>query len=77
MRPCTFGARPDGGAYAVVSGRETYEEEHIPKAGFAGLAEDRSDPASPFPFTVPSAERFGAAAGRLGVGPGAYVVVYV
>jgi thiosulfate/3-mercaptopyruvate sulfurtransferase len=67
---------PEGGPYEVVSGRETYEPAHIPGAAFADLAKDLTDPESPFHFTVPSAERFSAAAGRLGIGAGVHVVAY-
>jgi thiosulfate/3-mercaptopyruvate sulfurtransferase len=67
---------PEGGPYTVQSGRAEYEREHIPGAGFADLAGPLSDPDSPFHFTLPSAERFAAAAGRLGIGDGTHVVVY-
>ncbi len=67
---------PEGGPYEVVSGRETYERAHIPGAAFADLAQDLADPESPFHFTVPSAERFAAAAGRLGIGAGVHVIAY-
>jgi len=67
---------PEGGPYTVQSGRAEYERGHIPGAGFADLAGPLSDPDSPFAFTLPSAERFAAAAGRLGIGDGTHVVVY-
>jgi thiosulfate/3-mercaptopyruvate sulfurtransferase len=67
---------PDGGPYAVRSGRAEYEAAHLPGAAFADIPGDLSDPASPLPFTLPSSERFAAAAGRLGIGPDARVVVY-
>ncbi len=67
---------PEGGPYTVRSGRPEYEQAHIPGAAFADIADELSDPESPFPFTLPAAERFVAAAGRLGIGPGAHVVVY-
>ena len=67
---------PEGGPYTVRSGRERYEQGHIPGAAFADLPGALSDPDSPFPFTLPPAERFSAAAGRLGIGPGAHVVAY-
>jgi thiosulfate/3-mercaptopyruvate sulfurtransferase len=60
----------------VRSGREDYERAHIPGAAFADIPGALSDPDSPFPFTLPAAERFAAAAGRLGIGPGTHVVVY-
>src|ERR1700691_2078815 len=67
---------PEGGLYTVQSGRVKYDREHIPGAAFADLAAALSDPDSPFAFTLPSAERFAAAAGRLGIGDGTHVVVY-
>jgi thiosulfate/3-mercaptopyruvate sulfurtransferase len=67
---------PAGGPYTVRSGRELYEQEHIPGAAFADIPGDLSDEASPFAFTLPSAARFAAAAGRLGIGEGQHVVVY-
>ena len=67
---------PDGGPYTVQSGRAEYEREHIPGAAFADIAGALSDPDSPFPFTLPSAERFASAAAGLGIGDGTHVVVY-
>src|SRR6266536_5605390 len=64
------------GPYTVESGRESYVRAHIPGAGFADIPGALSDPASPFAFTLPSAEHFAAAAGRLGVGGGTHVVAY-
>jgi len=67
---------PEGGPYTVRSGRPGYEQAHIPGAAFADIAGELSDPESPFPFTLPTAERFAAAAGRLGIGPGVHVAAY-
>jgi thiosulfate/3-mercaptopyruvate sulfurtransferase len=67
---------PEGGPYAVRSGRPEYEQAHIPGAAFADIPGELSDPESPFPFTLPAAERFAAAAGPLGIGPGTHVVTY-
>jgi thiosulfate/3-mercaptopyruvate sulfurtransferase len=67
---------PAGGPYQVQTGRAAYEQEHIPGAAFADIPGALSDPGSPFPFTLPNAERFAAAAGRLGIGPGTHVVAY-
>jgi thiosulfate/3-mercaptopyruvate sulfurtransferase len=65
-----------GGPYTVESGRESYAHAHIPGAGFADIPGALSDPASPFAFTLPAAESFAAAAGRLGIGDGTHVVAY-
>ncbi len=67
---------PEGGPYTVRSGRPEYEQAHVPGAAFADIPGGLSDPDSPFPFTLPTAERFAAAAGRLGIGPDTHVVVY-
>lgn len=67
---------PEGGPYTVRSGRQSYEKGHIPGAAFADLAAELSDPDSPFAFTLPTADRFAAAAGRLGIGAGTHVVTY-
>jgi len=56
--------------------REVYEREHLPGAAFADLRGAFSDPDSEHSFTNPSPERFAAAIGALGVGPGTHVVVY-
>jgi thiosulfate/3-mercaptopyruvate sulfurtransferase len=66
----------DGGPYTVESGRESYTRAHIPGAGFADIPGALSDPASPFAFTLPGAEHFAAAIGRLGIGDGTHVVAY-
>src|ERR1700677_112384 len=66
----------DGGPYTVESGRESYARAHIPGAGFADIPGALSDPASPFSFTLPAAEPFAAAIGRLGVGDDTHVVGY-
>lgn len=66
---------PDG-TPRPVSGLATYQPEHIPGALFADLLGDFADPGSPLPATAPDHERFAAAAGALGIGDGATVVVY-
>ena len=52
-----------------------YRAGHIPGARYWD-ADLVSDPDSDLPSTVPSAARFAAAAGRLGIGPGVRVVFY-
>jgi thiosulfate/3-mercaptopyruvate sulfurtransferase len=66
----------DGGPYTVESGRESYTRARIPGAGFADIPGALSDPASPFAFTLPTAEHFAAAIGRLGIGDSTHVVAY-
>ena len=65
-----------GGPYEVVSGRQQYAAGHIPGAAFADIPGELSDPAAPYPFTVPLAAYFAAAIGRLGVGDDTHVVAY-
>lgn len=65
-----------GQPYTIVSGQADYAAGHIPGAGFLDLQGDLSDSASPFRFTMPPAEQFAAAIGRLGVGDGTRVVLY-
>lgn len=67
---------PDNSGLAVGSGRAGYEEGHIPGAAFLDLAQDLSDPASPWRFAVLDREAFAAACGRLGIGEGMRVVLY-
>ena len=57
------------------SGRSEFEEAHVPGAVFLDLDEvaDRDHPA---PHMLPSPEAFARAAGALGLGQGARIVVY-
>jgi thiosulfate/3-mercaptopyruvate sulfurtransferase len=64
------------GPYTVESGRRSYDAAHIPGAVFADIPGELSDPDSPFPFTLPSPERFARVMGELGVGPDTRVVAY-
>ncbi|MEX5708493.1 sulfurtransferase [Parafrankia sp. FMc6] len=66
---------PDGQGGYVNQGRVAYTAGHIPGAVFADLLDDVNE-SSPHMFMLPSAEKFAAAAGRLGIGPGRQVVVY-
>lgn len=67
---------PDNAGLAVGSGRAGYDEAHIPGAAFLDLAQDLSDPASPWRFAVLDPEAFATAAGRLGIGEGTRIVLY-
>ena len=59
-------------------GRELYLAGHIPGASFLDVEDDLSDLSVPDAgrHPLPSAERFAAAAGRAGIGPGTFVVAY-
>lgn len=62
--------------FQIRSGRADWERSHIPGAVFADLLE-LSDPDAPaFLFRMPSAERFAAGMGRLGIGDRTRVVLY-
>lgn len=58
------------------SARPEYEAGHIPGARFADLTGDLADSDAPYPYAVPTPERFAAAMGALGVGDDTRVVLY-
>ena len=62
--------------YDVRSGRADWEGAHVPGSRFADLVDALSDPGAPFPFTLPSPERFAAGMAALGVGDDTLVVAY-
>lgn len=64
------------GQMTMESGRADYDAGHILGAAFADLVTDLSDADSPLRFTLPTADRFADAMGRLGVGDDTAVVVY-
>jgi thiosulfate/3-mercaptopyruvate sulfurtransferase len=59
-------------------GRELYRQGHIPGASFLDVDEDLSDLSveGQGRHPLPSAERFGEAAGRAGIGDGVFVIAY-
>jgi thiosulfate/3-mercaptopyruvate sulfurtransferase len=65
---------PDGVAFR--SGRESWEQAHIPGAGFLDLLEELAAPHTAFHFMLPAAEQFARVLGSHGVGDGARVVLY-
>ena len=67
---------PTDGPYVPESGAQTYRDAHIPGALFADLLGNFADPEASEPWTAPDHDRFAAAAGALGIGDGAKVVVY-
>jgi thiosulfate/3-mercaptopyruvate sulfurtransferase len=66
----------DGVPYTVVPDREGFLTAHVPGARFVDVQGDLSDPDGRFAFTLPTAERFAAAMGELGIGDHTHVVVY-
>ena len=63
---------------APERGLELYRAGHVPGASFLDVDEDLSDLSAPDQgrHPLPSAERFGAAASRAGIGAGVYVIAY-
>jgi thiosulfate/3-mercaptopyruvate sulfurtransferase len=64
------------GNFRSVNGRASYEEGHIPGAGFADLLGELSAQDAEFQYTLPPPEQFAAAMGALGVGDDTRVVLY-
>jgi thiosulfate/3-mercaptopyruvate sulfurtransferase len=58
------------------TGLGAFETAHIPGAGFADLIKDLSDTSNKLRFTLPNAEAFAAALGRMGVGNDTHLVLY-
>ena len=74
---CTVLVQMGGeGGFSIMSGRASYEDGHIPTAGFADLMGDLSDSESPYQFAVPSPEVFANAMNALGVNDNSRVVLY-
>jgi thiosulfate/3-mercaptopyruvate sulfurtransferase len=67
---------PDLSLYDVVSGRADFEKGHIPGASFVDIEHELSTPHPRLHFMLPTAERFAAAMGRLGIGNDTHVVTY-
>ena len=71
-----YRALPDRSDFQAESAQPLYDRGHLPEAVFADPMGELSDPASGLRFTMPPPERVARAFGRLGVGPGAFVVLY-
>ena len=66
----------DDAPYRVVPGVAEYEAGHVPGAVFLDIQGEISDPGTRLRFMAPSAERFAAAIGGLGIGNDSKVVLY-
>jgi len=64
-----------GGSFRAVSGREAYQQGHIPGAGFVDFASDLTEPEDVL-LNILSPDHFAALMGRLGIGNDSTVVVY-
>lgn len=74
---CTTYLIPDPETtYRVKSGRENYEQAHIPGSAYLDLQEDLSDSRSSLRFTLPSEQSFSKAAGQLGISNDNHLVFY-
>lgn len=66
----------DDGGYQIGSGREAWEQAHIPTSAHVDLLGELSDPASTVPLMLPPAGQMAEVMSRLGVGDGTEVVLY-
>ncbi|MEZ5934772.1 MAG: sulfurtransferase [Alphaproteobacteria bacterium] len=62
--------------YFARPGRDSFEEAHIPGAGFLDLQGAFSDPSTSLRFMMPPVDRLEAAFGGHGIGVGTRVVLY-
>ena len=67
---------PDRSGFHVESVRPLYDAGHLPGAVFVDPVAELSDAASGLHFTMPSPARVADAFGRIGLGPGAFAVLY-
>lgn len=74
---CTTVLIPDPDVtYTIGSGRDGYDEAHIPGAGCIHCQDDLSDTSAQHRFMLADPDTFAANAGRLGIGDGVRVVLY-
>ena len=66
---------PDG-VYKIKSGRENYDQFHIPGSVFLDLVDDLSDKNSPLRFMMPSEQTFAKVVGMAGICNQTKVVLY-
>ena len=73
---CAVHLKPSSSGYQMASGREDYEQQHIPGAAFLDLIKDCSDTTSGLGFTLPSADALAEAFAQNGIGNEHEVVFY-
>lgn len=66
----------ESGDVMISSGRDGFDQGHIPSAQFADLTDDLVDTSSRYPYAMPAPEKFASAMGALGVSDNSRVVVY-
>jgi len=75
-RVTIYPGRPGGGQYRIWTGREVYEESHVPGAVFADI-DEFCDQDSKLRYTALPHDAFAARAGALGLGDvGTTIVLY-
>jgi thiosulfate/3-mercaptopyruvate sulfurtransferase len=62
--------------YTIGSGRDGYEEGHIPGAGYIHCQDDLSDASAQHRFMLADPQTYARNVGRLGIGDGVRVVLY-
>ena len=68
--------KADGLGYLPVSGRDEWQAEHIPGAGFLDVFGELSDSSQDLAFMMPPAAQFAAIMGAHGIGENSTVVLY-
>ena len=73
---CTVKVSMDEAGFKMTSGRENYQNGHIPSAGFVDLLGNLSDLESPNKYALPKPEIFAKEMGKMGIGDTTRVVLY-
>ena len=66
----------EGGGYTFVSGRDSWEQGHIPGSMHVFVLGELSDPDHPVPMMMPAPEKFADIMAGYGIGDGTRVVLY-
>lgn len=68
--------KPSADGFSVVSGRDNYQQGHVPKAAFIDIQDDLSDNENPLRFSHLQASALAQAFARLGVNQDSEVILY-